>query len=512
MKQILCVLSILITSLTAFGQSYTNIGSPNSTTHNKGGLRVDSGGIQLPVLAAGYKQVGKGLDTNFIIFASALDSLPAYMRRGIKKKLLSVFDSGIVYVAVGEVGQPNGVASLGAGGVVPSAQLPAITISGQVFIDASQAAMLAHGSATIGALSVRTDIGSALFVLAALPSSALGNWQVTQGNGVSAFNSRTGAVNPRAGDYNTDSVTEGVNNKYYTAARVQSVIASDTGASGSIASQDQVKDTAKAIRASGLTATVAIGSTVTGAVNSNILFAKGSTLGQSSKFTYDTSTNLLKIKNAGGNLVASIGSDLTGPYSKWAIASTDGSASITGVCYLDNSNELISFVNGSNSVQIQPALGGGGGLHTQILQNQDGTIADLSDITKTSTTWVHLTTLTNSSFSVAATTTTINSSYTLPAKSVINAVVINPTTAFSGGGLTGYNISIGGTVSGVSNKYTSLASIYTGASFTAINNLFGMESFSSSSVITVFAKSSGGNLNAATQGAVDIYLLINTLP
>ena len=242
MKKLLYILSlVLLSTIASVAQSVTKIGAPYSSVKTLGGLRVDSGGVQLPILNPAHKYTQGGMDTNGVIYISFADSLPVFTKKGATKKVITKYDSAVVYVDVGEVGHPYGVAGLDATGVVPSVNLPAITISGQVYIDTNQAQMLSHVSATAGALSVRTDSGSALFVLVTTPSSVRANWHLTQGNGVSAFNGRTGAVSPTSGDYTTTLVPEGTN-LYYTSARTQGIIATDTAA-GWLPSKYQV-DTA----------------------------------------------------------------------------------------------------------------------------------------------------------------------------------------------------------------------------------------------------------------------------
>lgn len=101
-----------------------------------------------------------------------------------------------------EVGAASGVASLDSTGKVPLSQLPAFSLV-DVFSVASQAAMLALSTAGVGDLAVRTDL-SETFILSALPPSTLGNWiLITPPSGVTSFNTRTGAVTPQAGDYDT---------------------------------------------------------------------------------------------------------------------------------------------------------------------------------------------------------------------------------------------------------------------------------------------------------------------
>jgi hypothetical protein len=94
--------------------------------------------------------------------------------------------------------QPNGYASLDAGGLIPTAQLPPLAVT-DVFTAASQAEMLAL-AAQQGDLCVRTDTGRT-YVLAAAPASTLANWkEVLAAGQVTSVNGRTGVVSLTAAD------------------------------------------------------------------------------------------------------------------------------------------------------------------------------------------------------------------------------------------------------------------------------------------------------------------------
>jgi hypothetical protein len=92
-------------------------------------------------------------------------------------------------------GVPNGVASLNAQGIIPSSQLPPVTLSSTSVVG-SDAAMTALSSATVGSIAVRTDVNKN-YVLSALPASTLGNWieLLTPAAPVQAVNGYTGNVN-----------------------------------------------------------------------------------------------------------------------------------------------------------------------------------------------------------------------------------------------------------------------------------------------------------------------------
>ena len=92
-------------------------------------------------------------------------------------------------------GVANGVASLNAQGIIPSSQLPPVTLSSTNVVG-SDAAMTALSSATVGSIAVRTDVNKN-YVLSALPASTLGNWieLLTPAAPVQAVNGYTGSVN-----------------------------------------------------------------------------------------------------------------------------------------------------------------------------------------------------------------------------------------------------------------------------------------------------------------------------
>lgn len=122
--------------------------------------------------------------------------------------------------------------------------------------------------------------------------------------------------------------------------------------------------------------------------------------------------------------------------------------------------------------------------------------------------WIKVT-KTFSDFSTAALTNSINL-YLLSAKQMVHSVQLVPSIAFSGGLVATYTISVG--ISGTNAKYAIATNVFTGATIPPINLLGGLESVSSAVQLTATAISTVANLNAATQGSADIYLLISTLP
>ncbi|MFZ2072428.1 MAG: hypothetical protein WAV10_01985, partial [Minisyncoccia bacterium] len=102
-------------------------------------------------------------------------------------------------IFVGQKGQANGVATLGADGKIPSSELPLITIS-NTFVVADETAMLALTAET-GDVAVRTDSNTS-YILAGINPAVLSDWQqlLTPTDTVLSVNGATGAVNLLASD------------------------------------------------------------------------------------------------------------------------------------------------------------------------------------------------------------------------------------------------------------------------------------------------------------------------
>lgn len=109
----------------------------------------------------------------------------------------------------------------------------------------------------------------------------------------------------------------------------------------------------------------------------------------------------------------------------------------------------------------------------------------------------------------AATTTTDIELLSLPAKGVIHGFQIANLTQFTGGSITNYQISVG--ITGALEKYVSLVSLAT----TTVNQAFStleMENFNTLTSIRIQAVATGSNLDSATAGQIDIYVLRSVLP
>jgi hypothetical protein len=120
-------------------------------------------------------------------------------------------------------------------------------------------------------------------------------------------------------------------------------------------------------------------------------------------------------------------------------------------------------------------------------------------------------TVAESAFTAAATTEDIEL-FSLPARGVIHKVVIKHTTAFSGGSLTAYTISVG--IVGTLAKYAAAFDVFqaTGDTVFGFNDLPDMEDLGSATSIRVAAVSTTDDVIAATAGSVDIWVLTSVLP
>lgn len=91
-------------------------------------------------------------------------------------------------------GVPNGLATLNSAGIIPSSQLPPVSVSSTNVV-ASQADMLALSNATVGSIAVRTDVNKN-YILAVAGPTVLANWieLLTPGAPVQTVNGMTGSV------------------------------------------------------------------------------------------------------------------------------------------------------------------------------------------------------------------------------------------------------------------------------------------------------------------------------
>lgn len=157
---------------------------------------------------------------------SKISGAPAFIT-GINSSMVTTA-LGYTPENISNKGVANGYADLDAGGKIPASRID-FGQTGQTFVVASQAAMLAVSGANIGALAVRTD-ESKNYRLIAQPASTLGNWQLllSPDAPVQSVNGYTGNVNLL-----TTHISEG-SNYWWTAARSRAAQSlTTTGNSGS---------------------------------------------------------------------------------------------------------------------------------------------------------------------------------------------------------------------------------------------------------------------------------------
>lgn len=116
--------------------------------------------------------------------------------------------------------------------------------------------------------------------------------------------------------------------------------------------------------------------------------------------------------------------------------------------------------------------------------------------------------ISHTAFQTAATTQSITLFSLVPA-GVIHAIKIKHSVSFAGGAIASYTIQVG--IGGTLNKYASAFDVFQGGSATAfqLTSVVGSENNTVATNILVTATSTGANLNASTQGNVDIWALLS---
>lgn len=99
--------------------------------------------------------------------------------------------------------------------------------------------------------------------------------------------------------------------------------------------------------------------------------------------------------------------------------------------------------------------------------------------------------------------------FSLASKGVIHAIIAQPTASFTGGLIIAYAITIG--VAGNTNKYLASVNTFAAPGTISASNTVGCESTSGATSIRMYATSAVGPLNAATAGAIDIWVSTSTL-
>jgi hypothetical protein len=97
--------------------------------------------------------------------------------------------------------------------------------------------------------------------------------------------------------------------------------------------------------------------------------------------------------------------------------------------------------------------------------------------------------------------------FALPAGGIIQAVKIKHSTAFGGGAISAYTIAVG--ISGTPAKYSAAYNVFQAVSATRmqVTGTVGQESHTAAVAIRATATSTTANLDAATAGVAEIWIL-----
>ena len=117
-------------------------------------------------------------------------------------------------------------------------------------------------------------------------------------------------------------------------------------------------------------------------------------------------------------------------------------------------------------------------------------------------------TKTFTTLSAAATTNDIEL-FSLPAGGVVHAVKIKHSAAFTGGAISAYTVSVG--IAGNLVKYSAAQNVFQAPGNTVflLTATTGTENHGAATSIRLAATSTGANLNAATAGSVDVWVLLS---
>ena len=115
-------------------------------------------------------------------------------------------------------------------------------------------------------------------------------------------------------------------------------------------------------------------------------------------------------------------------------------------------------------------------------------------------------TVSYSDLSAAATTNDVEL-FSLPAGGVIHGVKIKHSTAFSGGAISAFTVSVG--ITGTLAKYASAFDVFQVVANTTqqISSTVGTENHGAATSIKIEATSTGANIDQATAGSVDVWVM-----
>jgi hypothetical protein len=405
-------------------------------------------------------------------------------------ELQSDVDGRILYT---EKGANNGVATLDGGGKVPLSQLPSAVMTYEGVWNAStNSPTLADGAGDVGMVyrvgtagtqnlgsgSISYDVGD--YVI--LNSSLI--WEKSDTtDAVSSVNGQTGIV-----VLDTDDVSEGSTNLYFTDARARAAVVDDAivdGVTNKAPSQNAVFDA--------LATKQATGNYITSLTGDVAASGPGSATATIQSDVVDNT----KLSNMATQTIK--GRTTAGTGDPEDLSATQATAIL---------NTFVGDSGSGGTKGLVPAPAAGDAAAGKFLK-ADGTFAVPSS-GNSGPSWTKYT-VSESAFTAAATSEDIEL-FSLAAKGVIHAVVIKHTTAFSGGSLTGFTLSVG--ISGNLTKHASAFDVFqaTGNTISQTSNTVDVEDFSSAVSIRLAAVSTGANVSAATAGSVDVYVLTSTLP
>lgn len=130
-----------------------------------------------------------------------------------------------------------------------------------------------------------------------------------------------------------------------------------------------------------------------------------------------------------------------------------------------------------------------------------GTFDNINSATPTWTKY----TVSHTALQTAATTNNILL-FTAAAKQLVTGVVLKHSTAFAGGTISAYTISIG--IGSNLTKFSSTFDVFQAVSETATQSTLQqqMSAFGSTTPVQISAVSTGANLSASTQGSIDVWV------
>lgn len=493
------------------GHTYIEAGSV--TTGTRGSIFIDGATIELfgdqlsfdPTLATDYFTGGA---TGVVGVTGNLTN--NYIRYGSTDALTNVV-TGKVVLATGA----NEVAS-------------STAATGQLFVSSGD---ITNGSGTTGTVSLSSGIndgtgmsGEAIVETGSASGNDSGDVEIRTGASTTSdsgnINLTTGTAGGTRGDITFVDGSEGTSGHVWTST--------NTGGAGAWT----------ALSAANLTLSNLSSPT---SINQDLLpdTSGARTLGSTSKrwgtLTLDTAS-LIQFHTGSAFRGFTIRNDRTTPSGGSAEGAIEGialqdigfysgddanaNATATGTVYLESGNKTAGTGNSGNiNIRVGTSSGGTRGA-IKLVNGSEGTTGNVWTSTSTGGegTWASTSTQNwtkyTKTFSNLSDTDTANDIelFSLPAKGVIHEVVIKHTTAFSGGTISAYTISVG--IVGNLTKYASAFDVFQATSNTVfqISTSNNMENFGAATSIRIAAVSTGDNLNNAAAGSVDVYVRTSTLP